>query len=928
MRFRLLISSVLLLSSLFLKARADNFYQVDLSTWPKDIVQKIEGTAPQIKKNQLTKTELDNLLKQLDQQFNFNSLKLISVDGSNLLKLVGDVNVKFQTPEFKGLVRLAPGEAISLMGLAGKSHFDQEDLQTASNKLIEYYHSQGYRFAEVKYEYKDADTIEKIIVFNVNAKSRTELSEITITGLDQSLQEELSSQISQKYRGSVVTQDTLGDINRSIRRLLSRNGYYLAIINNPQLIYNSKETKVKAIYKIERTKRFKIEIHNINEFPRLRIEEDVLDLDNYFSSDENIIPDLTNRIKDFYYSQGYAFIEVNPAVTRENDRDVLILVLEEGPYTRINSIRFVGQFSRPEKFYIQRFLDFTSEKVQKKIYIKEDVEKAAKNLVTYLQNEGYVSAKLGRVQSIPAEDSKKKINLTVQLTEGPQTLIREILFIGNKSIPSAELLKVLEMSPSEPLSLNKLEKAILALKIHYASLGFIEVKITNENSDLITYSDKNESVHLKFRIEEGAKVKAQTIVIEGNNKTHDKILIIELDFKEGDYLTPAKLEESIARLQRTGLFSSVEIGTLEAGTLIADRTVIVKVVERAPGIFNVGGGWNSENNGTVHGYMGIAYRNLGGWARGASARVEGNYNYANVQFLESKITLGYVEPYLFESRARMRINHTRSRLVSDINIRKVTEKNAGILSIEQDFSSHITGIWELLNVATYIDRGIEVEDEIKYGYSRQDLVISTTGPILDFDYRNNLFNPTSGSFHRLSFEVSIPSLSSNVDRFFRAIGLTNWYFPISNEEYVFAQSLQAGYVKVIEHTELGVPFDKKGFTLGGRTTIRGFESSEFFPSTSVTGINYRLNSHALYQLVKSEFRFPIVSKWGLMGALFYDGGQVLINGLALEDPWRNAVGVGFRYNTPVGPLNIEYGFKLDKKAGESEGAFHLSLGIF
>ena len=50
--------------------------------------------------------------------------------------------------------------------------------------------------------------------------------------------------------------------------------------------------------------------------------------------------------------------------------------------------------------------------------------------------------------------------------------------------------------------------------------------------------------------------------------------------------------------------------------------------------------------------------------------------------------------------------------------------------------------------------------------------------------------------------------------------------------------------------------------------------------------------------------------------------------VVIKDPYRDSVGLGFRYNTPVGPLNLEFGWKLDRKEGEEPWRFHLSIGAF
>jgi outer membrane translocation and assembly module TamA len=44
------------------------------------------------------------------------------------------------------------------------------------------------------------------------------------------------------------------------------------------------------------------------------------------------------------------------------------------------------------------------------------------------------------------------------------------------------------------------------------------------------------------------------------------------------------------------------------------------------------------------------------------------------------------------------------------------------------------------------------------------------------------------------------------------------------------------------------------------------------------------------------------------------------------DDLRAAYGAGIRYNTPVGPLRLDYGQKINRQAGESPGELHVNIG--
>ena len=70
-------------------------------------------------------------------------------------------------------------------------------------------------------------------------------------------------------------------------------------------------------------------------------------------------------------------------------------------------------------------------------------------------------------------------------------------------------------------------------------------------------------------------------------------------------------------------------------------------------------------------------------------------------------------------------------------------------------------------------------------------------------------------------------------------------------------------------------------------------------------------------LVFSPFQKELPGDFG--GAIFYDGGAVYVSDSVIrsfKDPYRDSAGVGIHIKTPVGPVVLEYGWKLDREPDE------------
>ena len=167
---------------------------------------------------------------------------------------------------------------------------------------------------------------------------------------------------------------------------------------------------------------------------------------------------------------------------------------------------------------------------------------------------------------------------------------------------------------------------------------------------------------------------------------------------------------------------------------------------------------------------------------------------------------------------------------------------------------------------------------------------------------------------------------------------------------VFAANVRlgmaAGFVRIVVQTDLdGLPvLDESGqpvmkvvtdlpaserFFAGGDTTVRGFALDQLGTPDTIDKDGFAIGGNALL-ILNGELRIPVRGSIGLVG--FLDAGNVFSRTTEIDlGEIRTAAGFGVRYRSPVGPIRIDVGFKLDRHdlapgVREKPFALHISLG--
>ena len=213
--------------------------------------------------------------------------------------------------------------------------------------------------------------------------------------------------------------------------------------------------------------------------------------------------------------------------------------------------------------------------------------------------------------------------------------------------------------------------------------------------------------------------------------------------------------------------------------------------------------------------------------------------------------------------------------------------------------------------------------------------LSTVGASFLRDTRDKPLDAHKGIYQTLDFQLS-PRVFGSSDNVVRFFGQTSYYWE-ARPWLVWANNVRLGLISSFAGSH--VPFSELFFS-GGADSLRGFAlngagpqatallcTSENDPSTCTAQILVPAGGRQLF-IFNSEGRFPIPIKKGLGAVIFYDGGNVYpaINFHDLIRDYSNSVGLGLRYQTPVGPVRIDFGRNLHPVPGLNSFQVIVTLG--
>ena len=612
-----------------------------------------------------------------------------------------------------------------------------------------------------------------------------------------------------------------------------------------------------------------------------------------------------NRLEEYYRQKGFYNIRINEKIQeRPNNEVALIYLIDEGEKISITKIQFIGNaiFKDSELKDIME----TSEKgffswiTKSGVLDRKKLEFDIQKIVSFYHNRGYIRARAGEPEVTYQEGDG--LTITIEIIEGHQYKVNTVEIKGDLIKPLGVLMDRIRINKEEYFDREVLRQDILMLKEMYADEGYAYAEVIPVTKE----DDKAFTVDITYDISKRKRVRFERINITGNQITRDKVIRRELKVVEGEFFSGTNLEKSTRNLRRLGFFEDIKLRPRQGSR--EDLMILdVDVKERPTGTFSVGMGYSSFDD--VIGMMQVSMENF----LGKGQRLAGQ---AALGGRTTQFNISFTEPWLLDRPLSTTIDLYNWKTEYDTYTKDSIGGALKVgfpLNLDDYTTGSIKYIYDDADVTDISDRAAAIIKDM----AGKNVTSSITLGI-ERDSRNDIWNTSEGSVNSLTFEYA-GGVFGGDSYYTKYTARSAWYFPMWWDTVFMIQG-RAGYVT--ERSGGKLPIYER-FTLGGINSVRGYDYASIGPKDPVTGDVIGGEKMWIYNL---EYRFPLYKQVGLVGLVFFDAGNAFTKEEPLKFRGRRSVGVGVRWYSPIGPLRLEYGWKLDQEPGEKIGAYEFSIG--
>jgi len=681
------------------------------------------------------------------------------------------------------------------------------------------------------------------------------------------------------------------------------------------------------------------------------------------SADQDLLEDSALRIMWALQNEGYWRASADVRLEEQPDANRMIVKVQvtRGRRYRLREVTVSGNtfFKTPEVVALLALKTGEPFRVS-------DVIDHGRRLVDAYAPAGYAVKVDSAYEEVPTtrEDGDGEVVVHLTIVEGAARTVGAVRVAGATRLTEADIRKVIRSQPGRPLQDSLVRQDRDAVETLYRNAGFDDVNVT-----LVLTNEPNYT--LTFTIAEGRQFMIDHVIVTGNSRVRTETILAEVRLKEGEPYGLAARLESMRRLNELAIFRRVNITANPAPSDDGRVDVIVQVEESPATTLGYGGGLEFQRtvrtgeNGeedrfefAPRGFFEVGRRNLFGGNRSInlfsrlslrprSAPGDPTRDGRGFGVSEYRVTGSYRAAHAWGSNTDIVISTSVERAIRTSFTYVRRGANAEALRRLTPRTS-VFGRYALDSTRLF-DNRVSPEDQPLIDRLFPQIRLSSFSAGIVWDRRDNILDPTAGVLLSADAELASQNIGSEVGFAKTFLQATGFRRVTRRARIVLAGRVQVGLARgfprlvqqrsadglpltgddgqILTTTVADLPAGRRFFA-GGSTTVRGFQQDRLGVPAILNDAGLSNGGNGLV-IMNGEVRTRLFSTVSLVG--FLDGGNVFKRvGDIRPGDFRGAAGLGLRYRSPLGPLRLDFGFKLDRRlvAGKRERGweFHLSIG--
>jgi len=641
----------------------------------------------------------------------------------------------------------------------------------------------------------------------------------------------------------------------------------------------------------------------------------------------------SEALTNFYQQKGYlrAQVKVEPVEHIKADHMRVIYGVELGPKGSFAGYKFAGNDHISDTILSPVMTIRTAQfPFQTAAYSNKMLANDIDSLKGVYQARGFLDAKITPHFNYYYQDLPQHLFVTVEIQEGERTMVGKVDLRGVTDEQEKVLSSRLANQAGQFYSPENEQKDRDTILRYFTNRGYSHARVIASSSP----AGQDHLMNVMYQVTPGNKEMIERVLLLGNEHTRDGVVRRELTFSRNQPVNESALLESQRKLYDLGLFNQVQVAPQNPQTRESTKSVLVSMEEAPRWTVGYGGGIEVQRLGSnqpqgqlkASPRVSLEVSRIGVGGRNQTLSLRGR-----LSTLDKGGDISYYVPKFPERRdisVRLNANIDSSRNVLTFTARR---KEASIV-VEKRWSQ------TTFLSARYSFRNVQALDLSNRISANQIPLASRAAKIGMFavsyvnDHRDSPIDPTRGSYSVADAGVSWSGLGSEAN-FLRFSAQNATYYRLT-PFLVFARntrlSIESPYGQLrsvivtqpdgTQQTVLTheIPLPER-FFMGGSDSLRAFSINQAGPRDPETG--FPIGGNALF-LNSLELRFAFAQdRLGVV--LFHDMGNVYStirkmrllkfsqNSPTDFDYTVHAVGIGFLYKTPVGPLRFDVGYALN-----------------